>query len=74
MKKIVLAAVFLAGFGYSYAQSAKAAVDPKEDKDLMTWYHKDFATSKVYGVNTENAYKFLESKGLKPKKYLVKPK
>lgn len=71
MKKIVLAAVFLAGFSYSYAQGAKAAVDPKEDKDLMTWYHKDFATSKVYGVNTENAYKFLESKGLKPKTVVV---
>ncbi|AYN01760.1 S8 family serine peptidase [Chryseobacterium sp. 3008163] len=71
MKKIVLAAVFLAGFSYSYAQGAKAAVDPKEDKDLMTWYHKDFATSKVYGVNTENAYKYLESKGLKPKTVVV---
>lgn len=71
MKKIVLAAVFLAGFSYSHAQSTKAAVDPKEDKDLMTWYHKDFATSKVYGVNTENAYKYLESKGLKPKTVVV---
>lgn len=71
MKKIVLAAVFLAGFSYSHAQSTKVAVDPKEDKDLMTWYHKDFSTSKVYGVNTENAYKYLESKGLKPKTVVV---
>lgn len=71
MKKIVLAAVFLAGFSFTNAQGAKAAVDPKEDKDLMTWYHKDFATSKVYGVNTENAYKYLESKGLKPKTIVV---
>lgn len=72
MKNIVLAAVFLAGFSFTYAQDAKAtALDPKEDKDLMTWYHKDFATSKVYGVNTENAYKFLESKGLKPKTIVV---
>lgn len=71
MKKIVLAAVLLAGFSYSHAQATKAAVDPKEDKDLMTWYHKDFATSKVYGVNTENAYKYLESKGLKPKTVVV---
>ncbi len=37
----------------------------------MMWYHKDFATSKVYGVNTENAYKYLESKGLKPKTVIV---
>jgi cell wall-associated protease len=71
MKKVLLAAVFLAGFNSSYAQEAKAGVDPKEDKDLMTWYHKDFATTKVYGVNTENAYKFLESKGLKPKTVIV---
>ncbi|OCK52099.1 peptidase S8 [Chryseobacterium sp. CBo1] len=67
MKKVLLAAVFLAGFIYSSAQ----AVDKSEDKDLMTWYHKDFATTKVYGVNTENAYKFLESKGLKPKTVVV---
>ena len=72
MKKLVLAAVFLAGFSFTYAQESKdSAVDPKQDKDLMTWYHKDFATSKVYGVNTENAYKYLESKGLKPKTVVV---
>lgn len=68
MKKVLLAAVFLVGIGFSQAQEAK---DPMQDKDLMTWYHKDFATTKVYGVNTENAYKFLESKGLKPKTVLV---
>ncbi len=71
MKKVLLAAVFLAGFGFSNAQEAKSSVDPKENKDLMTWYHKDFAATKVYGVNTENAYKFLESKGLKPKTVVV---
>lgn len=71
MKKVLLAAVFLVGFGFSNAQEVKAGVDPMQDKDLMTWYHKDFATTKVYGVNTENAYKFLESKGLKPKTVLV---
>ncbi|MBV8328362.1 S8 family serine peptidase [Chryseobacterium sp.] len=72
MKKVLLAAVFLTGFSFSYAQESKAkTIDPKEDKDLMTWYHKDFATSKVYGVNTANAYKYLESKGLKPKTVVV---
>jgi cell wall-associated protease len=70
MKKVLLAAVFLAGFSFTFAQEAKN-VDPKEDKDLMTWYHKDFATTKVYGVNTENAYKYLESKGLKPTTVIV---
>ncbi|MGE8512172.1 MAG: peptidase S8, partial [Chryseobacterium culicis] len=72
MKKVLLAAVFLAGFNFSFAQESKAkSIDPNEDKDLMTWYHKDFATSKVYGVNTANAYKYLESKGLKPKTVVV---
>lgn len=71
MKKVLLAAVFLAGFTYSSAQQAMAKADPKEDKDLMTWYHKDFAATKVYGVNTANAYQYLESKGLKPKTVVV---
>ncbi len=72
MKKVLLAAVFLAGFSFSYAQESSAkSIDPKEDKDLMTWYHKDFSTSKVYGVNTANAYQYLESKGLKPKTVVV---
>jgi len=69
MKKVLLAAVFLTGFSFTFAQEAK--VDSNQDKDLMTWYHKDFATSKVYGVNTENAYKYLESKGLKPTTVVV---
>lgn len=72
MKKVLLAAVFLAGFSFTYAQEAQVkTLDPKENKDLMTWYHKDYATAKVYGVNTENAYKFLESKGLKPTTVVV---
>ncbi|MEI7486927.1 MAG: S8 family serine peptidase [Chryseobacterium sp.] len=69
MKKVLLAAVFLTGFSFTFAQEAK--VDSNQDKDLMTWYHKDFATSKVYGVNTENAYRYLESKGLKPTTVVV---
>jgi len=72
MKKVLLAAVFLAGFSFTFAQEAQAVkANQNEDKDLMTWYHKDFATSKVYGVNTENAYKYLESKGLKPTTVVV---
>ncbi len=66
MKKILIAAVFLAGLGFTFAQETK-----EDDKDLKTWYHKDFSSTKVYGVNTENAYKFFESKGLKPKSVVV---
>lgn len=67
MKKILIAAAFYSGFAMIAAQT----VAPENDKDLKTWYHKDFATTKVYGVNTENAYRFLESKGLKPKTVIV---
>lgn len=66
MRKILIAAVFLAGFSFSFSQETK-----EDDKDLKTWYHKDFATTKVYGVNTEKAYRFFESKGLKPKSVVV---
>ena len=69
MKKFLIAASFLA-FGSSFAQEA-GGMDPLKDKDMMTWYHKDLKTTGIYGVNTENAYKFLESKGLKPKTVIV---
>ncbi len=69
MKRILIAACFLTGFA-SFAQNT-TALDPMQDKDLMTWYHKDFSSSNVYGVNTDNAYKYLESKGLKPKTVVV---
>ena len=58
------------GFGFITAQG-QSAVDPMNDKDLMTWYHKDFSETNVYGINTQNAYKYLESKGLKPKTVVV---
>lgn len=66
MKKLLIAAAFYAGFATIAAQTATP-----NDKDQKTWYHKDYATTKVYGVNTENAYKFLDSKGLKPKTVVV---
>ena len=55
----------------AFSQTETAALDPMKDKDLMTWYHKDFSSSNVYGINTQNAYKYLESKGLKPKAVTV---
>ena len=70
MKKIFIAASFLLSAGFAFAQTT-TTVDPMQDKDLMTWYHKDFAAANVYGINTQNAYKYLESKGLKPKSVVV---
>ena len=65
MKKVLIAAAFLASFSFAFAQ------DKMQDNNLKTWYHKDFSTTNVYGVNTDNAYKFLESKGLKPRTVVV---
>ncbi|WP_434981521.1 S8 family serine peptidase [Daejeonia sp. YH14] len=70
MKKIVVAAALMAGLTYGFAQDT-LQTDPMKDKDLMTWYHKDFAKTSVYGVNTQAAYAFLESKGLTPKSVIV---
>ena len=70
MKKILIAACFMTGFA-TFAQTADVALDPMKDKNLMTWYHQDFSSSNVYGVNTQNAYKYLDSKGLKPKPVIV---
>lgn len=69
MKKIFIAASFLLNLGVAFAQNQQ--VDKMHDKDLMTWYHKDFAATNVYGINTQNAYKYLESKGLKLKSVVV---
>ena len=66
MKKILIAAVFFAAYSTGFSQENKT-----EDKDLMTWYHKDFGSTKVHGISTQNAIKFLESKGLKPKTVVV---
>ena len=70
MKKLFVAALFMTSFA-AFSQTETAALDPMKDKDLMTWYHKDFSSSNVYGINTQNAYKYLESKGLKPKAVTV---
>lgn len=64
MKKIIIAALFLVGFQTAFSQEL-------HDRDTETWYHKDFKATNVYGVNTQNAYKFLESKGLKPHTVVV---
>ncbi len=67
MRKFFISAAFLTAFTFGFSQETS----DKQNKDLETWYHKDFATTKVYGVNTEKAYKFLESKGLKPQTVIV---
>lgn len=67
MRKFFISAAFLTAFTFGFSQQTAE----KHDKDSETWYHKDFATTKVYGINTEKAYKFLESKGLKSQTVIV---
>ena len=43
MKKILIAVAFFATYSIAFSQE-----DKKEDKDLMTWYHKDFKTCLLY--------------------------
>lgn len=68
MKRIFIASALLAGLNLAFAQQS---ADKNQDNDLMTWYHKDIKTANVYGVNTQGAYSFLESKGLKPTPIVV---
>lgn len=63
MKKLFLA-LGLISLNYSFAQFVE---EPKN----KTWYHDNLAITKVYGVNTNNAYQFFESKGLKPQSVIV---
>lgn len=70
MKKFFIASVFLMGIDWANAQE-KEQFSVAEENDLKTWYHKDFSTTNVYGINTQNAYKYLESMGLKPKTIVV---
>lgn len=63
MKKILIAASFLTVFGFTNAQEK---ADVQKENESKTWYHKNYDATKVYGVNTQGAYDFFESKGLKP--------
>lgn len=67
MKKIFIPIALFVGF-MAIAQETTEAV---KQNDLKTWYHKDFVTTNVYGINTAGAYQYLESKGLKPHTVVV---
>lgn len=68
MKKLLLSALLVGGVLGMKAQEFPAQ---KKSYDMHTWYHMDFDKTGVYGVNTEGAYKFLDSKGLKPHPVIV---
>lgn len=68
MKKILIAASFLSVFAFANAQEKS---DVQKENEKKTWYHQNFDKTQVYGVNTQGAYEFFESKGLKPTTVVV---
>ena len=39
--------------------------------DKRNWFHSDFSKTGIYGVGTDSALEFLQSKGLKPTTVVV---
>jgi subtilisin family serine protease len=66
MKKIFLPVCLLAFTAQLFAQSVDQAETEKRN-----WFHSDFAKTGIYGVGTDSALEFLESKGLKPTPVVV---
>ena len=71
MKKMYIAAALFLGIGLGWAQNSKAADETKAEAELKTWYHKNYQKDQIFGVNTDAAYQFFESKGLKPQPVVV---
>ena len=67
MKRIILTLGVMA-FGFF----AKAQSQEKVDSTyLKNWMHSNFEDTGVYGVNTQKAYEYFQSKGLKPTTIVV---
>lgn len=67
MKKILLNITFALVIATS--AFAQETIAPKVD--LKSWQHSDYAQSGVYGVNTDNALKFLKENKRKPQTIIV---
>lgn len=67
MKKLIgLGLLLVMGF-HAIAQDA---VD-KQELEKRNWFHSDFSKTGIYGVGTDSALEFLNSKNLKPKTVVV---
>ncbi|QAR30967.1 peptidase S8 [Ornithobacterium rhinotracheale] len=65
MKKLVLSLSLVASF--VFAQEKPSA----EELAKQNWYHVNYAKDNVYGVATEDAYAYAQSKGLKSTPIIV---
>jgi len=63
MKKIILSLSLAFTFATAFAQDT--------DLEKQNWFHQDFSETGIYGIGTDAAIKFLESKKLKPTKVVV---
>ncbi|MDX9789233.1 MAG: S8 family serine peptidase [Candidatus Kapabacteria bacterium] len=69
MKKNLLFAIPLAlVFSFSHAQDTTA---DQEELNKRNWFHQNFQETGIYGVGTDAAINFLNSKGLKPTTIIV---
>lgn len=67
MKKLI-APLFILALGFQVF--AQEAVDQAE-QEKRNWFHQDFSKTGIYGVGTDAALEFLNSKGMKPKTVVV---
>lgn len=67
MKKLIVP-LFLLVMGFQ--AMAQDSVDQQE-LEKRNWFHSDFSKTGIYGVGTESALEFLNSKNLKPKTVVV---
>ncbi|MXV38285.1 S8 family serine peptidase [Flavobacteriaceae bacterium Ap0902] len=71
MKKILLPLVVFGGMLISHAQETPVTEISAEELAKRNWFHADFESDSIYGVSTDAAYKFVESKNLKPSPIIV---
>ena len=69
MKKITLSLALLGATIFSFAQVVEQPT--AEELAKRNWFHADFAIDSIYGTASDAAYRFAESKGLKPSPVIV---
>ena len=69
MRKITLSLAIAGLSVLSFAQEVPAPT--AEELAKQNWFHADFAVDSIYGTASDAAYRYAESKGLKPSPVIV---